>query len=56
MLYETLLLTYSGPIATVILNHPERRHCLNREVLPGVKKLHGVRTEAAALPVRLGVA
>jgi hypothetical protein len=45
-----------GAVTTVTCNHPERRHCLNREVLPGVKKLHGVRTEAAALPVRLGVA
>ena len=45
-----------GAVTTITFNRPERRHCLNREVLPGVKKLHGVRTEAAALPVRLGVA
>jgi hypothetical protein len=56
MPYATLLLTHSGPIAPVILNHPERRHCLNREALPGVKKLNGVRTEAAELCVCLCVA
>ena len=45
-----------GAVTTITCNHPERCHCLNREVLPRVKKLNGVRTEAAALPVRLCVA
>jgi hypothetical protein len=42
-----------GAVTTITCNHPERRHRLNREVLPGVKKRNGVCTEAAALPVRL---
>jgi hypothetical protein len=45
-----------GAVTTITFYHPERRHCLNREALPGVKKLNGVRTEAAELCVCLCVA
>jgi hypothetical protein len=45
-----------GAVTTITCNRPDWRYCLNREVLPGMKKLNGVCTEAAALPVRLYVA
>jgi hypothetical protein len=45
-----------GAVTTITFNRSERCHCLNRKVLPRVKKLNGIRTEAAALPVCLCVA
>ena len=36
-----------GAVTTITFNRPERRYGLNQEVLPEVKKLNGVRTEAA---------